>query len=82
MLQARSGGVQKTGHFFCRFALDAHGQAKGANLQIGHCAVQHLTEQVRRLLAVQRAGTVLAASDFLDVLANGHRGLVSVLGQA
>ena len=69
------GGIQKTGHLLRSFAFDAHGQAKRANLQVGHRAVQHLAKQIGGLLARQRAGAVFAASDFLDVFANGHRGL-------
>jgi hypothetical protein len=35
-------------------------------------AVQHLAEQVGRLRARQRPRAVLAAADFLDVLADTH----------
>jgi len=50
-VQPRVGRVQKAGHFVGRFTLDAHGQAKCADFKIGDRSVQHLAEQVGRLLA-------------------------------
>ncbi len=75
LVQAGVGGIQEAGHFFWRFALDAHGQTEGANLQVGHVAVEHLAKQVGRLLALQCPRAVFAAADFLDVLTDAHGGL-------
>ncbi|MCY1313324.1 hypothetical protein D9M70_638340 [compost metagenome] len=65
-------GVEKTGHLLGRLALDAHGQAEAADLQVGDRAVQHLAEQVAGLLARERTGASRAAADFLDVVADSH----------
>ena len=75
--KALMGGVQKAGHFFWRFALDAHGQAKATHLQVAHCAVKHLAQQIGRLQARERTRPVLAAPDFLDVDADAHALIVS-----
>jgi hypothetical protein len=72
MRQALVHRVEEARHLFGRFTLDAHGQAKAADFEVGHRAVQHLAQQVGGLRARQRAGAVLAAADFLDVLANTH----------
>ena len=66
------GGAEKAAHFLGRFALDAHGQAEGADFQIGHVAVEQLAKQVCRLLAREWLGAAGAATDFFDVLANAH----------
>jgi hypothetical protein len=73
MREALVQRVEEARHLFGRFALDAHGQAKAADFEVGHRAVQHLAHQVGGLRARQRAGAVLAAADFLDVLANTHK---------
>jgi hypothetical protein len=65
-------GVQKARHFFGRFALDAHGNAEGAHLQVAGRAVQHLAQQVGGLGAVQGACALFAASDVFEVVADGH----------
>ena len=64
--------IQKPRHLLRRFALDAHGQAKAANLQVRHRAIQHPAKQIRRLLPRERPRTVLAAAYFLDVFGNAH----------
>ena len=79
LVQTGVGGVQKAGHFLGGFALDAHGQAEGANLEVGDGAVQHLAEQIGGLLAGERAGAVFAAADFLDVVTDAHGSIVSEL---
>ena len=79
-VQARVRGVQEAGHLRGRFALDAHGQAERADFQVGHRAVEHLAEQVGRLLARDGARAVLAAPDFLDVLADSHGEIVFEAG--
>jgi hypothetical protein len=65
-------GVEEAGHLLGRLALDAHGQAEGADLEVGDAAIQHLAEQVGGLGAVERPRALLAAADFLDVLADAH----------
>ena len=65
-------GIEKTSHFFRRFPLDAHGQAKRANFKVRDRAVQHLAEQIGGLRTAERAGAIFAAADFLDVVANSH----------
>ena len=75
-MQPCMGRVQKTGHFFSGFAFDPHGQAKRADLQIAQTAIQNLAEQVCGLRAVQRPRAVFAASDFFDVCAYAHGGIV------
>ena len=76
VVQTGGGGVQKTGHLLGRFALDAHGQAKGAHLQVGHAAVEQLAPQVGGLFAAECARAVFATPDFLEVDAYAHGGIV------
>jgi hypothetical protein len=64
--------VQKTGHFFCGFPLDSHGQTKGPHLQIADLTIEHLAHQVSRLSAVQRPRAVFAATDFFEVVGDAH----------
>ena len=66
------GGIQEPGHLRRGLALDAHGQAKGANFQVGDTAIEHLPEQIGRLFSREGARAVLTASDFFDVVANTH----------
>ena len=70
--QALVRGVQEPAHLLGRLALDAHGQAEGANFQVGHAAVQHLAKQVRGLLTRERLGAARTSADFLDVLTDAH----------
>ncbi len=70
------GGIQKTGHFLRGFAFDPHGQTKRADLQVAQTAVQNLAKQVGGLRAVKRPRAVFAASDFSDVCAYAHGGIV------
>jgi hypothetical protein len=71
-VQPRVRRIEEAGHLLGRLALDAHGQAETADLQVGHGAVQHLAEQVGRLFARERLGAACATADFLDVLADSH----------
>ncbi len=66
------GGVQKTGHLFRRLSLDAHGDAKRAQLQVAHLLVKDLAHQIGSLFAAKRTRAVFAASDVLDVVADSH----------
>ena len=81
-VQPRTGGVQKAGHFLRRFALDAHRQAKRADLKIGDGTVEDLAEQVGSLLAREGPCAVLAAPDHLDVFSDAcvHAGIVREAG--
>ena len=65
-------GIQKPGHFLGRLALDAHGEAKSADFQIGHAGVKDLAKQIGGLLTRQGACAVLATTDFFDVMPNAH----------
>ncbi len=68
-------GVEEAAHLFGGLALDAHGDAEGADFQIRGLAVEHLAQQVGGLRAVYGLGAACAAADFLDVLADAHVGL-------
>lgn len=71
-MHAGIDGVQKTGHFGRRFALHAHGDAKGAQFQIGALAVEQLAHQVGGLLAREVARAGAAAADFFEIRADSH----------
>jgi hypothetical protein len=45
-VQPRVGGIEEAGHLLGRLALDAHGQAERADLEVADGAVQQLAEQV------------------------------------
>jgi len=64
--------VEKTRHFIGGLALEAHGQAEGADLEIAHGAVEHLSEQVGGLRAFECARAVLAAPDFFQMVFDAH----------
>jgi hypothetical protein len=72
----RSWSHRGSRHLLGRLALDAHGDAEGADLEVGDRAIEDLAEQVRAPAgAVERPRALLAAADFLDVLADAHGGL-------
>ena len=75
-IQALMRGVEKTSHLFRGFALDAHRQAERTDFKVAHRAVEHLPEQVGSLLTRDRPRALLAAADFLDVLADAHGRIV------
>ncbi len=64
--------------FFSAFALDAQAQQDGAELQVGHLAIQDGAEQVFGLLGRHVAGAARAAADFLDEGGVQHRASVDV----
>ena len=50
--------------------------AKRADFELRHRAIEDLAEQVGRLLTAERTRALLAAADFLQVLADAHRPIV------
>ena len=70
--QTLLGGVEKACQLFGAFALETHGNAKAAQLQITDLAVQHLPHQIAGLGPRKRARALGAATDFLDVVADAH----------
>ena len=72
LVGAPGRGIEETGHFLRRLALDAHREAEGAEFELADAAVEQLAEQVGGLRAVERAGAVLAAPDFLEIVTDCH----------
>ena len=78
--QAGGGGIQKARHFIGCFALDAHGQAKSPDFQVGELVVQQLTHQIGGLCTVPRPSAIFATADFLEVRTDAHGKIVSHAG--
>jgi hypothetical protein len=76
-IEPRVGGVDESRHLLGRLALDAHGQAERADLEVGNRAIEYLAEEICRLLARKRSGALLAPADLFQVLADAHAPIVS-----
>jgi hypothetical protein len=50
------GGVEEAAHLLGRLALDAHGDAEGADLEVGHAAIEDLAEEVRPPVRARAGG--------------------------
>ena len=75
-------GIEKTRQFFGTFALEAHGNAKAAQLQVADLAVEHLSHQVAGLCTRQGTGSLAAAANFLDVMTDAHDSTIVVIKTA
>ena len=82
--QARVGRVEEAAHLLGVSPLTRMAMQKAPISRSLTLAVEDLAEQVRGLLARERPRALLAAADFLDVLADAHgrdcpRGLMTPL---
>ena len=62
----------ETEQFGQRFGLDAQCDEDGAELELGHAAIEHCAKELVRVLLGQVAGAVGAAADILDVVCEVH----------
>ncbi len=75
--QALVERVEKTDQLGQRFRPHAQRKQDCAKLELRHAAVEHRAEQLISVLLRQLAGAFRAAADFLDVMSEGHKVVVS-----